>query len=159
MKALSLSSEDKAHIAAAIISLHDEHGKSGIAMSDIQRRTGFHHRKGKMFMDQYGPNSDDGATYWNPAGRKFVLTDAGQIIFSNLSALPRITPIPEQDLFENLAELFPSTNHENNFRTETMDEFVDDIMAQIEQYCVGTDTKNEGKQSLIRRLINRLTKD
>ena len=47
----------------------------------------------------------------------------------------------------------------DGFRTEWMNEFIDDMMDQIEQYCVDKDAKDEEKQSLIRRLINRLTKD
>jgi len=47
----------------------------------------------------------------------------------------------------------------DGFRTEWMNEFIDGMMDQIEQYCVEKDAKKEEKQSLIRRLINRLTKD
>ena len=154
---MRLPPEDMTQIASAIKSLSEEHGEAGMTMAEISTRAVVHHRKVKSFMGRYGPDSTTGANYWKRVGRKFVITTTGQIMFENLSA--SATPSrPLQDSFADIAERFPSTDG-NGFRTEWMNEFIDDMMDQIEQYCVEKDAKNEEKQSLIRRLINRLTKD
>lgn len=157
---MRLPPEDRAQIASAIKSLSEEHGEAGMTMTDITTRAGLHHRKVKLFMGEYGPDSTNGANYWKKVGRKFTLTTTGQIMFENLAgAFVTASAPPLQDSFEDIAERFPSTTDGNGFRTEWMNEFIDDMMVQIEQYCVEKDAKNEEKQSLIRRLINRLTKD
>ena len=155
---MRLPPEDMTQIASAIKSLSEEHGEAGMTMTDISTRAGLHHRKVKFFMGRYGPDSTNGANYWKKVGRKFALTTTGQIMFENLSASATPSRPPLQDSFADIAERFPSTDG-NGFRTEAMNEFIDFMMDQIEQYCVEKDAKNEEKQSLIRRLINRLTKD
>ena len=85
MKMPSISPEDRAQIASAIVSLADEHGEVGMTVSDITARAGFHHRKVKNFMDQYGPDSSEGKNYWKKTGRKNAVTTTGRIIFENLA--------------------------------------------------------------------------
>lgn len=85
MKMPSISPEMRQRIASAIVSLADETGETGFTNTDIYNRAACNYARVKDFMEQYGPDSNEGKNYWKNKGRKNVVTTTGRIIFENLA--------------------------------------------------------------------------
>ena len=74
MKMPSISPEMRQRIASAIVSLADETGETGFTNTDIYNRAACNYARVKDFMEQYGPDSNEGKNYWKNKGRKNVVT-------------------------------------------------------------------------------------
>ena len=85
MKMPSISPEMRQRIASAIVSLADETGENGFTNTEIYNRAACKYDRVKDFMEQYGPDSNEGKNYWKKKNRKNVVTTTGRIIFENLA--------------------------------------------------------------------------
>ena len=85
MKMPSISPEMRQRIASAIVSLADETGENGFTNTEIYNRAACKYDRVKDFMEQYGPDSNEGKNYWKKNKRKNVVTTTGRIIFENLA--------------------------------------------------------------------------
>ena len=85
MKMPSISPEMRQRIASAIVSLADETGENGFTNTEIYNRAACSYSRVKDFMEQYGPDSNEGKNYWKKNKRKNAVTTTGRIIFENLA--------------------------------------------------------------------------